>query len=1618
LVFHNLSQFQQVRVAGGDLVQTNGSTFNTSGNSIGAVGGFNSFVSIDGARSDYNPNVLKQANINSGAFILRNGLSQDALANTARNQFVFMDGNWTYDLGTGTATQVVGSDTFTFAFSGTGQTMLDKMFNQRAFTGDLTIKGDIAANLEVNVGSVAGTLDLVGNNFGRIEANGLQAKIGTLKIEGNQNGEIYVRGIDRTAIANDAFQNTIGSVIVTGNMGSDSLTGAYIIAEGIGDVTIGGNLSGLISTDVYLGGGFGGVALSGTNYTDYTGAIGNVSITGNVANGSVQGMTGIGNINVGGNVTGAGAATKTVAGVFSTSAAQNNVAVGQSAANLSVGKIGTLTVVGDVDLDSPSIYLINVNEEGNFGNVSIQGNGKLGRLDGNDFLNVGAVGVRIGFGNASNTTGTITIADAQSTSGRGTDINFGGVQIGYGGTKAVGTVGAITVNGGGEDTDFVLSGSVGSTTLPYLGILAVNQPNASGDAVTVTSFSVNGFEDILINANIQGRSIGAINLTPIAGVGSGDSNDGTNTKVGTSVTLNAGIFADDGVPNQGETIGDLAINLGTTNSAIVLGAGFMLGTADVLKGTGSQIGNVALTANTITGTAGSWIFAEKIGNTSLNAGGTINWATAYNGIQIGNITASTAGSITVSGAIGTSGDPGNVFPLGFPIALPADRTEMVGNISLTATSNSSVTLSSTVNSDVIGTTTLTGKDGTLTFSASYLTAANAQSTATGSYGAISLTSSTKGNIAFGGTLAGATGGDVTLSTLSSGTIGVTTTYTSGAAGKLNATAADGTITYNADLDGGSLGAVTLTSTTKGTINYGAASHFAGSSLGDVTISTKSTGAVTYTGAFGTTTDSLIGGTDGSNLAIGLVSISAEAGNVTINPLYDDKVTSAGALSATTTTGDITYSAATVGNGVATVGGAITGGKESGSIGAVTLTTTGTDGDIFITAQLEATSFGGLNLQAQAVDTTSPATSSTISFTNADIWAASVGAITAQTAEGGITVDNASTFRGFTNSSGTSTSVGAITLTVAAKGALTFNGLVEATTNKSAADNSGSMSIGDFTLNGNNTGGIAFNGQLQVGKADNMSLAGLFDGVFDAGTIGKITFNGNTTLGALSQFGTETTQTSLQALQNGLQQNDQFALLASSIAGFQVNGSLTSVAGTGADGLIRAGSLATFDVTGAVTLVGDAANGAAGLVFVPQLGVVTLGDAGNATTLTAGNAATPVFVAHDIAGIGFFSDTTTLNGGTIFLALDATSDLDTIGNIAIAGSVVGNAASNFAGTPRAEIEASSIGNILAAANVNASSPLSSLFVDFDVRASNIRGNAATDVDAVTAGNQAGTHAITNETIAQNGSNLSNFKIGNISIAGIPTNGLDATYLFSGSNSFVATGQIGNIDIVGGKFGTVQTKMFNPASPGTAWFTVGDSDSLAGAANSGTDFNGDGIISNVLNPGVTETTSDFTGTTAKVTIGNINVIVDNTATAAPPLQDFDAVGGATGTATDGFVVLAGVQLNGAGTLANSAVPGTRGSRIEADLDGYIASVLIQNGDIADIATKNAETGGTAGFGSVIGVAGDGTAADDIGDIVNIISSPVVPLEDGETVIIGDTDAVDDTTWDVNEVLVYVV
>ncbi|MEO5958018.1 MAG: hypothetical protein ABIR80_02790 [Opitutaceae bacterium] len=1264
----------------------------------------------------------------------------------------------------------------------------------------------------------------------------------------------------------------------------------------------------------------------------------------------------------------------------------------------------------------------------------------MGRVDNNDFLNVGRIQIGLGFGNAGNVTGTVTIADAKSTDPRGTDIDFDGVRIGTAG-NATGKIGLITVTGKGEDTDFVFSGIIGAN-------------NLGGDIVEVSGLIVNSFEDIVLNGAIQGSKIGAIALNTIAGVGTADTNDGAGTGVATSVTLNGAIRADDGVPNQGETLGDLTINLGLTNSTITAAAGFQFGATDVLKGTGSKIGNIALTANAIASTAtvptastGASIFAETIGNTTLTAGGgNIAWATSYNGLTIGNFTATAASNVTINGFIGSSG-PASVT--GFPPAymgLPADRTESVGNFTLTSTSTGgSVTLgsgpiapaalTSSVIADVIGTTTLTTKEGSVNFNANFFTAANAQSPATGAYGAISLASSVKGNINMNGSLSGAAGGDVTLTTLAGGTIGVTTTYLAGAGGKLTATAADGTITYNADVEGGSIGAASLTSSTKGNINYGALSTFAGT-VGDVTIATKDVGTVTYNPVFGQKNL----GAQASGSA-GLVNITAEKGAVTIAPLYGDRLTSAGALTASTTEGTIGYGALSYGTVVAlgappvqgtliTSAGVGVSGTESGSIGLVTLSTTGKDASITVTADIEATSFAGIT-----ATTTGTTSSANITFTDSDIWAQTVGNFNLTTAEGNVSVDAASSIRGFWNSNGGSVAVGDINLTATSKGLVTFNALVEATTNVTAANFTGNQTIGNSTFTGNTAGGgVAFGGQIQVGRFD---AGTTFNGVFDQGTIGKITFNGNTTFTAATQFGIESaigaTGATLQPLQNGQQQNGQYTPGASAMGAFTVNGKLTAVGGTLANGLLRAAKLDSFTVTSDVTLIADGSNTAAGLIFVPQLGTVSFG--GAAAILTA-TASAPVFVAHDIGGITFNSTQTNLNGGTVFLALDATSDLDTIGPINGTGRVVGNTvASNInfglGVFPRGEIEGSSIGNVTITAVVDGSF-VNNAVTNLDLRASNLRGNQSIDSDGVALGNQPGTHSITNEAITADGSNVQNFAIGNIAITANQTGAFTNTSVFGGTNSFVANGKLGNITLVGNINGTAQPSMFGTVGD-SAWFTVGDGDAISNPAASGTDFDGNGLI-----VGTAELASDFTG--GNVAVGNIFVNVDNLSHVLPPVEDFDTIGGAVGNQNDGLAILVGVQLNTNGTDGvgrGAAAALGLGSRIDAQLFGRVGSITFQNGQIANQANVVARSvitaaANTAGFGAVVAVAGDGSnLTSEIADLVNDVNPlGVVAMTDdpvaanSQVAVIGNTLAgaavlpANQDRWDDGEVLVYVL
>lgn len=405
LYFNSNSQFQTVFVQGGDLEQSNGTSFNSFGNgnaggtgndsSAGGVslGGFAYFNSIMGMDSQ-------------GNYLMATPVNQDAIRLAAVDQQTLMSGDWVFTLGaSGQVTSILqnGVDVTTGILQGaTGaQNTLDAAFDRRTFTGDITINGDLPAGLEINVADARGDVTFANDLFGSFVVDGFGASIdGTLTVMGNLDGHVLVRGLDRVAIATnamlaqgqatynvgDAQINKINAIVVEGSTGEF----ADVRAEEIGNVLVRHNFSGLLSTNVWSAGantgnlalpGVGGtdwnsVARTATGYVDFDGKIGNITIGqkadgtsngGSLINGTIQGMSGIGNVWVGGDVWGSAPGNA----VFVTSS--NAGAAATDVRNYGSANIGNITVHGDVDLDTASNRLIYIAGNGTFGNITVEG---------------------------------------------------------------------------------------------------------------------------------------------------------------------------------------------------------------------------------------------------------------------------------------------------------------------------------------------------------------------------------------------------------------------------------------------------------------------------------------------------------------------------------------------------------------------------------------------------------------------------------------------------------------------------------------------------------------------------------------------------------------------------------------------------------------------------------------------------------------------------------------------------------------------------------------------------------------------------------------------------------------------------------------------------------------------------------------------------------------------------------------------------------------------------------------------------------------------------------------------------------------------------------------------
>lgn len=290
------------------------------------------------------------------------------------------------------------------------------------------------------------------------------------------------------------------------------------------------------------------------------------------------------------------------------------------------------------------------------------------------------------------------------------------------------------------------------------------------------------------------------------------------------------------------------------------------------------------------------------------------------------------------------------------------------------------------------------------------------------------------------------------------------------------------------------------------------------------------------------------------------------------------------------------------------------------------------------------------------------------------------------------------------------------------------------------------------------------------------------------------------------------------------------------------------------GIVSDGNLASFEVTGDTTF--DSTSG-------PNL---LLGDAGDFT---------------------FGGDANFAGAGPAILGDDGTSGRDELGNFTFNGQTVG-------ADGVTDVQASNLGDFTFSSSLTAAND--ALVLDFNAFA--------------TPNTDAG--AGLGETVSKDGSNLSDYSIGNVTVQNTNVIGITGTTLFDtttagNGNSFIALGSIGNISLIAGGSENVQTSLFS-ADTDRALFIVGDQlgDPSAGLAGLKIDFEGDTAFD------AYSSATSFTGGT--FSIGNVLIDVAS----IDPNTDSDSVlfaNGEPGAATSytGLNILSGVTGSATGTNA---------------------------------------------------------------------------------------------------------
>lgn len=397
LKFGDNSQFESLKVAGGDLLQSN---------NIKIFGGINAGIGainfIEG--TDSQGNILPAKTDNSPGWI-------DGIPVTSN----------------------INNTVDPIDITGLTQIELDTLFQGKTFINDIIIEGDFLTDNTIQANEFQGNL-----TFRKTEdSEGIFQ--GAVDITEGINGNLIFQGITSDPENPGINEITVSSDISLGS----ALLGDLIFGDSneVDSVNYSGNFTATSTGNIWVYGDFSGkfstdAVLPNLYFTQGEGALGDLNISGNYS-GAAVGILGIGNIAIGGNLT---TTDSNGATAFYTSSGGSG--------NASVANVGTITIDGDVDQSDPHDNFIIINKDGNFGDIEIKGEGSLGNTS-SDFLTLGDIETGLNLG-GSDVTGSITINEDSS------DIELRKIDIKTGTLGDMNIVGP-----GTTDTDLKISKEIG-----------------------------------------------------------------------------------------------------------------------------------------------------------------------------------------------------------------------------------------------------------------------------------------------------------------------------------------------------------------------------------------------------------------------------------------------------------------------------------------------------------------------------------------------------------------------------------------------------------------------------------------------------------------------------------------------------------------------------------------------------------------------------------------------------------------------------------------------------------------------------------------------------------------------------------------------------------------------------------------------------------------------------------------------------------------------------------------------------------------------------------------------------------------------------------------------------